>query len=726
VNYEWRIHYTDIEVDDRYGFPENGEQQIICITAYDNFQETYITWLHGDGNAEEAEYPAESSLHDADVDVRWYDSEADMLRSYFAYLRATRPAVITAWNIEFDAEYLIDRARRLKREEGIDVGLLSISPLRSVSNDDGFDVRVKGMEVFDLLQGFKATKFTELDSYRLDNVADQFVGETKEEYVGTIGNLWEDDPAKLIDYNLRDVELCVEIDQQQSIIPFWTEVKSIVSCQLSDATIESTAADRYILSEYHGDVVFPNQGSADETSESFSGGAVFEPISGVREKVATLDLKSLYPMSMLTLNASPETKVDPAEYDGEMAHSPNGIYFRQDEPGLTKQLITDLLDRRNEKKAQRDACDPGDDEYGVYDRQQRALKVIMNTLYGVLSWSQFRLYDQEVGAAVTSTGRECIAFTKRVAEAQGRNVIYGDTDSCLLQMDDVDPNDSVTIPDGLRETHTELDETEQRQIATIVEECHILEGIINDRYDEYAANQLGTDSHRFEIEFEKLYQRYFQAGKKKRYAGKGLWNEGKWVAKVSVTGFEYVRSDISAFSKEIQKGVIDKLVEGEGRNDVLSFIDEKLDEWERREVTIGEIGLPEGIGKPMNDYTSETHPVRAAKHGNLLLGTTFVQGSKPKRYYVESVHPALYRRLEEEVGLDPARDRSYAAFREEPDMIAVDRPEEFAPEITLDWDEMRRKNVKQPLKGILSSLDAEWDELLADTHQTGLHAFADD
>ena len=723
VNYEWRIHYTDIEVDDRAGFPENGEQPILCITAYDSFENKYITWLQGEG--EDEDYPTESTLHDASVEVRWYDNEPDMLRSYFAYVRATRPAVLTAWNVEFDAEYLIDRARRLEREDDVNVGLESISPLGSVSNHDHFGVRVKGMAVFDLLDAFSATQFNELDSYRLDAVAEQFVGNTKEQYVGTIGNLWEEDPAELIAYNLRDVELVVEIDRTQDVIPFWKEVKSIVACQLADTITESTAADRYILSEYHGDVVFPNQGSAEETSESFTGGAVFDPISGIREYVNTLDLASLYPMSMLTLNASPETKVDPDEFDGETVHSPNGIYFRQDKDGLTRQLITDLLERRNDKKAQRDAQDPDSDQYDVYDRQQRALKVIMNTLYGVLSWSRFRLYDQDVAAAVTATGRECIGFTDDVVHDEGFEVLYGDTDSVLLDMSAVEPTPDTEIPDGLRETHSDMDEAKMEKMAAIIARSHELEETINERYDEYAAEMLDADEHWFDIEFEKLYERYFQAGKKKRYAGAIVWKEGKYVDDVDVTGFEYVRSDHSELARTTQKAVIDRIVDGADRNEVLSYVDDVMDRWEKRDVNIGDIGIPEGIGKPMNAYDTETHPVRAAKMGNLILGTTFVQGSKPKRYYLDGVNPVLFQRLEDQEGLDPRRDRTYEAFKRNPWIIAVDRPQEFATELCLDWDEMRRKNLKEPLSGILSALDVDWEEVLSDSRQTGLHAFAD-
>lgn len=707
ANYDWRIHYMDIEVDDRSGFPENGEQPIICITAYDNFENEYITWLWGEG--EDEGYSEHSELHDAPASVRWFDDEVSMLVDYISYVSGSNPSIITGWNSnDFDLPYFMDRCEVLTdelqsgdRDHRVDeVPYRAMSPMFRASHSDYWGVRVKGVSCFDLLDGFAEMQFSELDSYRLEAVADAVVGETKEQYVGTIGNLWEDDPVKLVDYNLRDVELLVEINRRQEVIAFWKEVKSLGHCQLTDAPTESTVADRYILNEYHGDVVFPRQGSQEEADEGYAGGAVFDPITGIIENVPTLDLKSLYPMSMLTLNASPETKVDPAAYDGETIQSPNGIHFRTDQQGLTRKVIEDLLERREAKKAERDAEDPDSEQYDIYDRQQRALKVIMNTLYGVMAWSRFRLYDQDVASAVTATGRAVLQHTAGVCEDMGHPVAYGDTDSVLLDLDDtLDRDETISL-------------------------CFDIEEAINESYDEWAEAELDATEHWFEIEFEKLYKRYFQAGSKKRYAGHIVWKEGKDVDDVDITGFQYKRSDCSKKGKEVQKESINRIVHGAPKEDVLEYVKSELDAFDNRDVLLDDIGIPEGIGSDLNDYTADTHPVRGAKMGNLLLGTTFASGSKPKRYYLDDVHPALFERLEQEEGFDPGRDRVYADFKRNSWVIAVDRPEELAGELVFDWEGMRRKNIKEVMTGIMLALGYDWDDVLADSHQTGLDAFA--
>ncbi|MFB6198111.1 MAG: DNA polymerase domain-containing protein, partial [Halobacteriaceae archaeon] len=235
---------------------------------------------------------------------------------------------------------------------------------------------VKGRVVFDLLYAYKRTKFTELESYRLDAVGETELGVGKERYTGDIGDLWEDNPERLLEYNLRDVELCVEINRKQEVIAFWDEARKFVGCKLEDATTPGDAVDMYVLHKAHGRFALPSKGV--QESEDFEGGAVFDPITGVKENVTVLDLASLYPMSMVTINASPETKVDPEDYEDDTYVAPNGQHFRTDPDGIMREMIDELLTERESKKASRDEHEPGTIEYERNDRQQQAVKVIMN------------------------------------------------------------------------------------------------------------------------------------------------------------------------------------------------------------------------------------------------------------------------------------------------------------------------------------------------------------
>ena len=1470
---------------------------------------------------------------------------------------------------DFDIPYYLDRLEQLQSyDHDYDLDIDRLSRVDEVWRSDWRGPDIKGRVVFDLLYAYKRTQFTELESYRLDAVGEQELGVGKERYTGDIGDLWEQDPEQLLEYNLRDVELCVELDREQDIIDFWDEVRAFVGCKLEDATTPGDAVDMYVLHKLHGEYALPSKGQ--QESEDYEGGAVFDPITGVRENVTVLDLKSLYPMCMVTTNASPETKVDPDAYDGETYRAPNGTHFRKEPDGVIRSMVDELLSEREEKKSERNSYDPENPEYERLDRQQAAVKVIMNcftpdtdvltpdgvrnirdleigdrvysldpeteemelkpvvetqsypdyrgglvdietskmdfrvtpnhrmlvrknetngitedgysfveagdlddatnyelphdwdgpdgdplttvdlteyvddyvvwvrpsvhghtfatelgyypdkvlkndvgqegyvfgpdeferhrayiedvaettfihaesgrkwiprtydgddfldllawyvtegnvytsetkafgektrgssttvkiaqdavadggeshhasigdlldrmgfdyyvddrsyqftskllgnllerlggadsfskripafvfessqrqkqrfldaliagdgdrqqgswrystasdrlrddvlrlcahlgltanydedsgvwrlyvtedskntlrmhrsgststaedgvycvtvadnhtlmagrngtfqfvgqSLYGVLGWDRFRLYDKEMGAAVTATGREVIDYTDEVVDREGYEVVYGDsvtgdrpvvvrdpagrvrihaieklferaktascgrtpiasdggtnadspekdrvplsgwdalsvndkgetewrpitrvirhetdkdvvtlqhkfgestttrdhsyvveeggellerapeevdeplrvdglpavdtietvdvydvlngytrayedgrmvgtenavektkrvhaddewvwfghshhddidkypkikrhinltsedgralvrllaayvtegsastaettdsrdgasvcesrrewleglqtdyhrlfedttasiidsdtadqrtveygtadgessvsyddetkklqmmnelaavffrefagqtsrgkripsfvfhldeelqslfldvlvegdgsrefpryteaystrnfdfettsrelasglsilltqrgkkhslkyrdekdsytirtcdyyrsgrepvvtetdhdgyvydlsveenenfvdavggivlhnTDSVMLQLGDVGPGDvdgDVEITDEMREKHSEMDDDELSLVASTIQKGFELEDTINASYDEFAMEQLNAQFHRFEIEFEKLYRRFFQAGKKKRYAGHIVWKEGKHVDSIDITGFEYQRSDIAPITKRVQKEVIDRIVHGEDAENIKTYVGEVIEDYQAGNVDYDDVGIPGGIGKKLDNYDTDTAQVRGAKYANLLLGTNFKSGSKPKRLYLDRVHADFFERIEDELGLDPAQDPLYGEFRRDPDVICFEYADQIPDEFEIDWDKMLDKTLKGPIARILEALDISWDEVKSGQEQTGL------
>ncbi|WP_411968129.1 DNA-directed DNA polymerase [Haloferax sp. YSSS75] len=696
-----RVNTFDIEVNDRNGFPEEGEEPIICLTSHDSYRDEYIVWHavapDGAGKRPDA-LPNYEFLHEGgDVEVRTFDDEPAMLDAFLAYIEETNPDVLTGWNFEdFDAPYFLDRLDELNPTTDYELDGDRMSRLGEVWRSNWGGPDIKGRVVFDLLYAYKRTQFTELESYRLDAVGELELDAGKERYTGKIGDLWEEDPERLLEYNLRDVELCVEIDRKQDIIAFWDEVRTFVGCKLEDAPTPGDTVDIYVLHKVHGEFALPSKGQ--QESEDYEGGAVFDPITGVKENVTVLDLKSLYPMCMVTINASPETKVDPDEYDGEMFHAPNGTHFRQEPDGMIREMVDELLAEREEKKSLRNEHDPGSSEYEQFDRQQAAVKVIMNSLYGVLGWDRFRLYDKEMGAAVTATGREVIEFTETAAKEVGYDVAYGDTDSVMLELG----------PDVTKEE--------------AIEQSFAIEEHINAAYDDFAKEALGADEHRFQIEFEKLYRRFFQAGKKKRYAGHIVWKEGKDVDDIDITGFEYKRSDIAQVTKEVQKNVIDMIVHGEDTDVIKDYLYDIITDFESGNLPLEEVGIPGGIGKRLTAYDTPTAHVRGAQYANAFLGTNFGRGSKPKRVYLAKVHPSWFREMEAGE-FDPQTDDLYRAFKRDPDVICFEYADQVPDEFEVDWETMLDKTLEGPISRIIEALGMSWDEVKSGQEQTGLGSF---
>jgi DNA polymerase I len=329
---------------------------------------------------------------------------------------------------------------------------------------------------------------------------------------------------------------------------------------------------------------------------------------------------------------------------------------------------------------------------------------------------------------VTETDNDGYVYDLSVEENENfvdavGGIVLHNTDSVMLQLGDVGPNDvegDIEVTDSMREKHPKMDEAELETIAATIQKGFELEDVINSSYDEFALEELNAQAHRFEIEFEKLYRRFFQAGKKKRYAGHIVWKEGKDVDDIDITGFEYQRSDIAPITKRVQKEVIDRIVHGEDAESIKSYVGEVIEDYQAGNVEYDDVGIPGGIGKNLDNYDTDTAQVRGAKYANLLLGTNFGNGSKPKRLYLDRVHADFFERIEAERGLDPAADPLYGEFRRNPDVICFEYADQIPEEFEIDWDKMLDKTLKGPIARILEALDISWDEVKSGQEQTGL------
>ena len=650
-----RTCIIDIECEDERGFPDPQRDAIICITCYDSFDEDYTTFLFSGSQipAAIAAKVKEGGLEngcfrEGSHTICSFADEPAMLRAFVSYIIARDPDILSGWNfVDFDMPYITGRMERL----GLKSDSLARIPGMTERN------ALRGRALFDLLTAYKKMHSTLKESYRLDAIAMEELGQQKVRYTGTISDLWKKQPALLVEYNFKDVELCVGINKKDNIIGFYREIARYVGCPLDRTLNSSNVIDIYVLRKAFGKYVLPSKGFAN--AEEFEGATVFEPSKGVRENVVVLDLKSLYPMAMMTINASMETKAP----DGEL-RAPNGIRFHKQPDGLTRSIIADLLKERDEKKRLRNTFAFGSPEYIMYDMQQNVLKVIMNTYYGVSGYTRFRLFDREIGAAVTSVGRAIIEHTRREIEKMGYTVIYGDTDSCMIQ-----------LPPLNREKTIEIARSIEKQL--------------NESYPVFAKTELNADVSFFSIKFEKIYARFFQAGKKKRYAGSLVWKEGKDVQETDIVGFEIKRSDTPQITKHVQKTVMELILDGKGLDEVKGFLGEVIKKYRAGKYTLDEIGIPGGIGKDLNDYETDDAQVRGAKYANQYLHTEFGKGSKPKRIYIKTV-TAKYPKT---------------------DVLCFEYADQVPPEFVVDRELMLDKTLKQPISRIIEALGWSWADV---------------
>jgi len=805
LNYKSKLCIADIECEDHRGFPEPDRDAIIAITAWDSFSNKYITYFHADIESYKV-----SEMHE----VKVYKTEIEMLNAFIQYMIDVDPDIITGWNfIDFDLPYIIRRMVAV----GADPTRMSRLPDKVSDRAD----RLRGRVIFDLLTAYKRIHVAEGQevSYRLDAVAESQLGEHKIKYDGNLTDLRVSDPKKLVEYNWKDVELCVKINDKSKIIDFYREISMYVGCPLDKTLNSSNVVDFYVLRQVIGKYVLPSRGNID--LDKFQGATVFEPYSGLDEYISVFDLKSLYPMSMMTLNASPETK-DP---NGEI-HSPNGIRFKKSPDGLTRTIISNLLGERDEKKRLRNTFKSGTPEYELYDMQQNVLKVIMNTYYGVSGYPKFRLFDHDIGGAVTSTGRAIIEHSKKVIEDSGYKVTYGDSvagnsliniggnknikiedlfthtdiitidgkEYCILHNTKVKTvndngylllsnakyvmrhkcdkqvyhvlcdngyNVNVTedhsiitanlqctgfcetkpadiiigetkliMIDGMVDVESvtpidyndyvydiEVEDTHRffangilvhntdsnfvkipgTSVEDIIEKAKVVEKQLNNSYEAFAKEALNADVSYFSTKFEKLYKRYYQGGKKKRYAGNLIWKEGQVVDKIDIVGFEFKRSDSSKITKDVQKELITMILRGIPFKDIQSYMRNILTNFKR--LSLDDIGIPGGLGKSLNDYAVDDAQVRGCKYANEYLEARFLRGSKPKRVYIKYVK------------------NKYP----QTDVICFEYGKQVPPEFIVDYDIMINKTLKLPISRVIEPLGWNWNDF--DPTATTLSAF---
>lgn len=656
-----RICMLDIECEDVRGFPQADRDAVICVTCWDSFDDMYTTFVISPDTIlkeENADLPAGCFLNGHHEVVTCPD-ERSLLKALGSFIRTKDPDIFSGWNIaEFDLPYLVGRLQA----QNLDPQIFARIPGTTERTP------ARGRTIFDLLTGYKKMQGAQRDSYRLDAIAEYELGETKFRYTGLLYDLLQTRPRQLVAYNYKDVELCVRINQKNNIIDFYQEIARYVGMPLEKTLNSSNIIDIYILRKAHGLFVLPSKGFA--SGEEFEGATVFEPSIGIKENVVVLDLTSLYPMAMMTINASPETK-DP---NGDL-FAPNGIRFMSEPDGLTRSIISELLAERDARKNLRNQYPFGSNEYKLYDIQQNVIKVIMNTYYGVSGYARFRLYDREIGSAVTSVGRAIIDHTRGVIEAQGYSVIYGDTDSCMVQLP----------------PHMDLEET----IST----ARRIESQVNQSYAQFALTVLHAKKHYFSIKFEKVFRRFFQAGKKKRYAGHLVWKEGKGADQIDVVGFELRRSDSPPITREVQRTVMDLVLRGAGYDSVKKYLGDVIKKYRAGEYRLEEIGIPGGIGKNLNDYENDDAHVRGAKYSNTYLGMEFAKGSKPKRVYIKNV----------------------TARFPKTDVICFEYGDQVPKEFLVDRELMLEKTIKQPISRILEGLGWHWADV--DPSRTTLFDF---
>jgi DNA polymerase-2 len=534
--------------------------------------------------------------------ARPFRFERDLIHALGQRIRELDPDVITGWNvIDFDLAVLLRVAERVGAtfEPGRGPG-----PVR-IRSDSGrwrsSRANVPGRVVLDgidLLRG----SFVRMEEFSLDFVSREVLGEGKTitgpDRAGEILAAFKTDRPRFVEYNLRDARLVSEILERLGLVELAVERSRLTGLPPDRVSGSIAAFDYLYISELsRRDLVAPTVGAAEaDLEEGTTGGHVLEPEPGLYRNVLVFDFKSLYPSVIRTFQIDPLGHLPQPEPEDDPILAPNGAAFRR-QPGILTQILDELFPRREAAKA-------------VGDRiASQAIKILMNSFYGVLGTPACRFHNPELANAITSFGREVLLWSKARIESFGHRVLYGDTDSLFVESDRVDPDEA-------RELGEALVENLNRDLG-----AHI--------------RHTWRVTSRLELEFERLYLRLLlphvrhgTAGARKRYAGLIRDGEG---TRVVFTGMEVVRRDWTELAKRVQRELYRRL-----------FADERVEDYLRETVADLRAGRHDdllvyrkGLRKDLKEYTATTPPhVAAARKmssppGRLIYYVMTADGPEP-------------------------------------------------------------------------------------------------
>uniref|UniRef100_A0A8C9VWC7 DNA polymerase n=1 Tax=Scleropages formosus TaxID=113540 RepID=A0A8C9VWC7_SCLFO len=393
-------------------------------------------------------------------------TERTLLGFFLAKMHKIDPDVIVGHDIYgFDLEVLLQRISVCKVPHWSKMGRLRRSNMPKLGGRGAFAERnaTAGRVVCDV--EISAKELIRCRSYHLSELVAQVL---KAERVSvpqeSLRNLYSDSAhlLHLLELTWMDAKFVLHIMCELNVLPLALQITNIAGNILS-RTLMGGRAERneyLLLHAFHEkDFIVPDkalfkrplQDPEDEDMETgkgksrkarrkaaYTGGLVLDPAVGFYDKfVLLLDFNSLYPSIIQEFNICFTTVTrSSAEADDpdEIPELPEPDL----EMGILPREIRKLVERRRQVKQLMKQPDLNPDLYLQYDIRQKALKLTANSMYGCLGFSYSRFYAKPLAALVTHKGREILMHTKDMVQKMNLEVIYGDTDSIMINTNSTD------------------------------------------------------------------------------------------------------------------------------------------------------------------------------------------------------------------------------------------------------------------------------------------------
>jgi DNA polymerase-2 len=555
-----------------------------------------------------------------DTPIEWVQNEKALLDALVTWFKQFDPDVVVGWNvIDFDFRLLHKRAEwhnmklKLGRAD-------QASFFRSSSQSQQGFISIPGRVVMDGIDTLKTATY-HFRSWSLESVSQELLGEGKEihnvhDRMDEINRMYRSDKPSLAKYNLQDCALVNKIFDHTHLLAFAIERSRLTGVEL-DRVGGSVAAftNLYLPQIHRAGYVAPNLHP--ENWIASPGGYVMDSIPNLYDSVLVLDFKSLYPSIIRSFLIDPMGLVEGLQLEIGKQDYQAVPGFRGGQFHRTKHFLPEMIEKL---WAARDVAKKNNEK-----AFSQAIKIIMNSFYGVLGSSGCRFFDTRLASSITMRGHEIMKQTKVLIEEQGYQVIYGDTDSTFVSL-------------NRTYSQAEADKVGNQLVDHI-----------NNWWQEHLRSEYNLTSM-LEIEYETHYRKFLmptirgaETGSKKRYAG--LIGEGA-NERIIFKGLESARTDWTPLAQRFQNTLYGMIFHGEDPSDYVREVVEKTNNGEFDDQLIYQKRLRRKLHEYQKNIPPQVRAARMADEINAKLGRPLQYQNRGRIEYVITVNgpePHEYR-----------------------------------------------------------------------------------
>lgn len=467
-----------------------------------------------------------------DVDgVTFVADEATLLRRLFERIAELDPDVLCGWNVtEFDLTVLDARCRA----RGVPFLLGRAGERARVLPPSGPGrvaiARVPGRVVLDGIATLRAATYS-FERFTLEHVARELLGRGKKiaadvDPVAEIRRMYAEAPLDLAAYNLEDCRLVLDVFEHADLVAFAVERARLTGLPMDRQGGSVAAFDHLYLPRVHRRGFVARDVDSDVEVTPSPGGHVLESVPGLYRDVLSFDFRSLYPSIIRTFRIDPLGLAQPGD---DPVPGEDGATFARD-GAILPDIIAALHEARTRALETKNAP------------LSRAIKILMNSFYGVLGTPGCRFFDARLPTSITRRGHAIIARARQHLEERGLPVLYGDTDSLFVAASGGTEAEIAVRGKDLASELTALFAAEIRA-------------------------ELGLESF-LELRFDAHYLHFLMPtvrgadrGSKKRYAGMVRRASGE--LDLVVRGLEAVRRDWTPLARRVQLELLRRVFTGE-------------------------------------------------------------------------------------------------------------------------------------------------------------------